>query len=215
MPKLPYAVVLIALISTFPAGAEEQRDSDFSVSGSIGVSHLVVPQNEFILDRQDVNPFRTQGTVATDRGRGYAPHFRGEVGYRLTSGGSGMPAFGVSVLADYQHLSLTQRSVLQDLGPTVSFGFAAFNGFGLRTIDSNILTVRSERLFRYGIGEIHGTATMPLGENGSLSLFGGPSIRMLRENTNVHAAIGGTVNSMNLSEQIDTIYLGGTLGVSV
>lgn len=215
MPRLSYAVVLIAMLATSPAGAEDLRDPDFSASGSIGVSHLVVPQNQFILDRQDVNPFRTLGTLDTDRGRGFAPHLRGEVGYRLTPGGGGMPAFGIAVTGDYQYLSLSENSEYRDTGPAQSIGFASFGGFGLRTIDFNSIGVRSERMFRYGTGELLGTATVPLGKNGSVSLFAGPSMRYLRENTRLHAEIRGTLNVMDLSEQIDTLYLGGTIGASV
>lgn len=126
-----------------------------------------------------------------------------------------MPAFGIAVTGDYQYLSLSENSEYRDTGPNQSVGFASFNGFGLRTIDFNSIGVRSERMFRYGTGELLGTATVPLGEAASLSLFAGPSMRFLRENTRLHAEIRGTLNSMDLTEQIDTLYVGGTIGASV
>lgn len=209
------AAALTAAIAVFPAYAEDLTNPDFSASGSVGVSNLIVPQNQFILNREDVNPFRSLGAVETDPGYGLAPHLQGEVAYRLTSGGDGMPALGIAVTGDFQYLSLSEASEFQDNGPTVSFGFASFSGFGLRSIDGFSLFVRSEREFMYAASEVHGTAEYPLAKDVALSLFAGPSARVLHETTDLNVAIGGTVNTMNLSEQIETTYLGGTIGASV
>jgi len=215
LAKNTFWVALIWVIFVLPASAEVFVDPDFKASGSVGISNLIVPPNQFIINREDVNPFRTLGAVGTDPGHGLAPHFQGEARYRLTSGGDGMPAFGVAATGEFQHLSLSDTDEFQDTGPTVSFGFASFSGFGLRTIDGGRLFVHSERDFTYGTGEFHATAEYPLGEDISFSFFAGPSARLLLETTDINAAIGGTANTMNLSEQIDTMYLGGTIGASV
>lgn len=216
-PRAGFPMTLLFAVLIGLAAPSANAQETF-VDLEAGISHLNFPKNQFFVERLAATATRDTNldTAVGDATGGY-------LGTRIGANWQ-KSFFGSSTVGVAMRVSLHEAnnrldtSATDNAVPTRLGWFNINDTFGAFTANSNTLhtsvsqevtMIRSDLVGTLGYGDVAGFSTR---------LYAGPSYLALKQDTDVTGFItdltGAFISTVNLTETIDTDYLGGVVGIA-
>jgi len=190
------------------------REVERKLSGWVdaGVAYMNYPANRLFAIRGEAAPFTRGPDLATDDGDANGVYFSGGLDYELKSALFGSRSTSIGIRGNYADVSSNTSASFVDPGPGTRFGWVALdNTGGFGTPDGETLTTSTRRVISSYTIDIPITLEYEHWSSGSLKVRFGPSYRNVQQESAVDGSITSTVS---LNENLETDYLGATLGVA-
>ncbi len=201
------ATASVALLTFLAAPALAQ---DPYVELEAGASVLKLPSNLFFAERGETSPFARLGDLDTDSGILIGTDLSLTLGTELAAPLFDADSSTIEFTGGFQNAWGSSSASFLDTGPGIRYGWVEMpyvGGWG--TSDGFTLATTTDRSARYIDMQV-----LLKNKYEQAELFFGPDIRILDQTLTMNGEIVGGTATVNLVEDLSTVYAGVTLGAS-